>query len=181
MVAELEREPVFVEPYDQEWPAWFAAERERLLISLGSHVVTVDHIGSTAVPGLMAKPIIDILLGVGDMSDRSTLVSPLVAAGYAYIPEYEKTFPERLFFYRRQPRACHVHLVRADSEFRQRHLLFRDYLRAHPEARAAYARLKEELAKRFRHDRQAYLEGKSEFIRALQLEAEAERSHGLIK
>lgn len=181
MVAELEREPVFIVPYDPEWPAWFAAERERLLIILGSRAASIEHIGSTAVPGLCAKPIVDVLLGVEDMGDRSSFVFPLVAAGYAYIPEYEKTLPERLFFYRRQPRACHVHLVRTDSDFYYRHLLFRDYLLVHPEACAAYARLKENLAKRFRHDRQAYTDGKNEFIRALEMTAAAEQSRGLIK
>jgi len=81
MIADLEREPVFIVPYDPEWAMWFTAERERLLIILGSRAASIEHIGSTAVPGLSAKPIIDILLCVGDMSDRSSIISPLVAAG----------------------------------------------------------------------------------------------------
>lgn len=181
MVAELEKEPVFVVPYDPLWREWFLEDREQLLIIFGEAGIAVEHIGSTAVPGLAAKPIIDILVGARSMSERSSFISALVATGYTYIPEYEKLFPERLFFYRRRPHACNVHWVQIDSDFWRRHLLFRDFLRRYPDVCRDYAALKENLAVRFRHDRQGYLAGKKECIRAWTVAAEAEQSRGLIK
>jgi len=157
-------QPVEIVEYDPAWPRRFAEERDRIAAALGPAALVIEHIGSTAVDGLPAKPVIDIMVGVSDIERSGQAVAALIELGYDYAPEFESDIPERRYFYKGIPHTHHVHMVAQTSDFFDRHLAFRDHLRAHPEAAAEYSRLKRGLAARFRHDRDAYTEGKRRFV-----------------
>lgn len=127
---------------------------------------SIEHIGSTAVPGLVAKPIIDIMLGVEALARFEPRIPDLQALGYRYRPELESEIPERRFFVRVRgaARTHHLHVVQAGCGFWADHLLFRDHLRNRPETREAYNRVKLSLARQYRDDRDAYAQGKTAFI-----------------
>jgi GrpB-like predicted nucleotidyltransferase (UPF0157 family) len=160
----LESGVVRLVPYDPSWPALFAAESRRILDVCHAHGVSLvlEHTGSTAVPGLDAKPILDILAGRAAESDRAAAIAALVAAGYTY--RGEQGILGRDFFRRGEPRSHHVHLTTVGGTFWQDHRAFRDYLRAHPDEAAEYARVKHELAARFPRDRESYIDGKGAFV-----------------
>lgn len=162
------RSAIEIRPYDPAWPALFEAERARLVSLFSGDRVQVEHVGSTAVPGLAAKPIVDVLLGVERLEQVEARIPALAASGYEYLPEHESLLPERRFFARPRvrPRAVHVHAVELASAFWERHLLFRDFLRANPGAAARYEKLKLRLAERFRDDREGYTRAKTEFVEA---------------
>jgi GrpB-like predicted nucleotidyltransferase (UPF0157 family) len=124
--------------------------------------VELEHIGSTAVPGLAAKPIIDILAGRPVDTPRAAVIAAIEAADYEYRGEQE--IPGRDFFRRGEPRSWHLHLTEIDSEFWRQHRAFRDYIRANPAAALEYQRVKLELARRFPFDRPSYIDGKTEFV-----------------
>ncbi|AHY47143.1 hypothetical protein RradSPS_1860 [Rubrobacter radiotolerans] len=154
-------EPVRLIPYDASWPQEFEQHRKRLADALGAVALRIEHIGSTSVPGLPAKPVIDILVSVPDLKDEDAYRPSLEDLG---LPLCVRT-PERRFFRVRDGgRDVHVHVVVRGGEEERRHLLFPAYLRAFPERRKAYARLKEELAEEFRIDRTRYTEKKAPFI-----------------
>ena len=160
--------------YDPAWPGAYERERAAILGALGDLVFAIEHVGSTAVPGLGAKPIIDMMVAVrGVFDDGQRCVAPLQALGYEYMGE--RGIPGRLFFARPipRPRTHHLHMVEPESDFWCRHLLFRDYLRGHPEEARAYYELKVRLAARFQADRDAYTEAKTEFIRSVEAKARA--------
>ncbi|MHB0874462.1 MAG: GrpB family protein [Anaerolineae bacterium] len=164
--------PVVIVDYDQEWPARFAEEREIIVAAIGPHVVAVEHVGSTAVPGLGAKPVIDIIVGVRSLADAAACIEPLAAVGYDYHRDHEAEMPERRYFdVQTERRDAHLHMVEYGGEFWRRHLAFRDYLRAHPEASAEYDRLKRELAARFGRDRDGYTNAKSDFVKDIERRA----------
>jgi GrpB-like predicted nucleotidyltransferase (UPF0157 family) len=171
-------QPVLIVPYDPAWPEAFRAERALLAAALGSDRFRFEHIGSTAVPGLGAKPVLDILLGAPALSEIDAAIGRIEALGYVYVPEYEREIPDRRFFRKDMNglRTHHVHAVETDGDFWRKHLLFRDHLRSHPEAAEAYHRLKRDLARRFRNDRDAYTDGKTQFIREALEAARAERA-----
>lgn len=150
--------PVLV-PYDPAWPARFAAYRDELLAAGGAIFAVIHHIGSTSVPGLGAKPTIDIMPGLRRYEDGYALVEPLEARGYDYLGEYG--LPGRHFFRRMKDSHVHTYVVGQGQWHDQ--LDFRDYLRAHPWARDAYWALKRELART--HDNVGdYAEAKSDFV-----------------
>ena len=126
--------------------------------------VAIEHVGSTAVPNLGSKPVIDVMVGVRTLDEVEVRIPQLESAGYEYVPEYEKQLPERRYF--RKPRfgarEFHVHCVVKGSVFWIRHLAFRDYLRAHPETASAYYDLKRDLAARL--TKEQYTDAKSSFI-----------------
>ena len=159
---------VVLTPYSPMWPAVFDMEKRRLLEAFNDAVV-VEHIGSTAVPGLGAKPIIDVMLGTPDIRLVESRLEALAADGWRYVPEFERSIPERRYFTKleRPPGKFHLHAVPLGGTFWQRHLAFRDALRADERLADKYWRLKQLLAVRFRDDRAAYADGKSEFIRAV--------------
>jgi GrpB-like predicted nucleotidyltransferase (UPF0157 family) len=145
----------------------FERERAKLETALGSHVMTVEHVGSTAVPGLAAKPIIDLAVGVQSLAEaQARCIDVLQALGYMYMPEYQSWLPDELFFRKGVPGPWthHVHVMEPSSPGWERRLLFRDYLRAHPDAAEAYMDLKRRLAAAFRDDIAAYRTGKSAFV-----------------
>ena len=125
----------------------------------------IEHIGSTAIPGLAAKPTIDILIGIKDL-EGAGMIPLLQSAGYVYVPEFELDMPERRYFYkgRKVEDDFHLHMVELESPFWKRHLAFRDHLRLHLDEVKAYEELKLALAKKFRDDRDGYTEAKTEFI-----------------
>ena len=157
---------VILTPYSPLWPAIFDVEA-RALEGIFDNAVRVEHVGSTAVPGLGAKPIVDICVGAPDLAFIEARIPRMVAAGYRYVPEFERAIPGRRYFTRTdgQPGNFHVHAVVLDGAFWRSHLAFRDALRADPRAAAEYWKLKQRLAARFPNDRAAYADGKSTFIR----------------
>lgn len=165
---------VVVVPYDDGWPDAFERERARLAAVFGSEA-TIEHVGSTAVPGLFAKPIIDIMVGMPALGAIEMRTAAMQALGYDYVPQYEREMPERRYFRRpsAHPRTHHVHGVVTNGEFWRVHLAFRDYLRTHPQDARAYGELKRALAARHGFDRRAYLEGKSTFVESILARAAA--------
>ncbi len=171
------RPPIGVVDYDPDWPAQFEAERDRLVGEIGKWVLAVEHIGSTAVSGLAAKPIIDIMPGIRSLEDADRCVEGMRRLGYEYVPEFEDALPDRRYLKKGHPeQRLHVHIVEVDGPFWQRHVAFRDYLRSHPGVAAEYAALKRRLAAEYPHDSLAYTEAKSEFILGIEKAAAAARS-----
>jgi GrpB-like predicted nucleotidyltransferase (UPF0157 family) len=162
--------------YDAAWPEMAAAEIARIWAAVGEAAVRIEHVGSTAVPGLAAKPIIDLQLAVADVGARSLYVEPLEGLGYLFAPDPGS--PNFHFFGlpAARPRTHHLHVCAAGSEDERRHLAVRDYLRAHPEEVVSYAKLKRGLVARAPGDRLAYIEGKEEYVAALERRALA-RDH----
>jgi len=156
-----------------EWPNRFLKEKARIEQALSGFapLLGLEHIGSTAVPGLPAKPILDIAAGIDRLEGCDDWIAPLAAIGYEYIPKNE--VPNRHFFRRGEWRkgTHHLHIYEWNGEAWLAHLRFRDYLRAHPEARDRYATLKRELAALHPDDRAAYTRLKSPFIQAMMQEA----------
>ena len=165
----LESGTVRVVAYDARWPSLFAEEAARLVRALAPLPIRLEHTGSTAVQGLAAKPVLDILGGYPEGAELAAYVDALTRAGYVH--RGEQGIPGREFFRRGTPRAYHLHLVSVGSAFWREHLAFRDWLRTHDEARDEYARLKQALAARFPRDREAYIEGKGPFVREVLREA----------
>jgi GrpB-like predicted nucleotidyltransferase (UPF0157 family) len=157
-------QPVEVVDYDQQWPQRYAEERDRIASVIGDAAVAIEHVGGTAVPGLPAKPVIDLMVGVADIERAGPAVAGLINLGYEYIPEFETQLPDRRYFRRGTPESHHVHMVPVSSDYWSDHLLFRDYLRTHPQAAEEYGKLKRGLAGRFHLDRGAYRAGKVPFI-----------------
>ena len=166
---------VTIVPYDPDWPRRFEDERSVLAAVFAGSDAIIEHVGSTAVPGLGAKPVVDILIGVPILREVEDRIPAFEAAGYEYVHEYEEQLPDRRYF--RKPRvgtrAFHVHGVVTGSDFWIRHLAFRDHLRAHPESAVAYYTLKRELAMRV--SKEAYTEAKSPFIESVLASAIRER------
>ena len=165
-MTELSNEVVIVD-YDPAWPGMFEKEKARLLAVAGTWMQDVQHVGSTAVPELAAKPIIDIMIAIYDLADVEKCIAPIESLGYGYMGEHG--LPERHFFRKPAPdtwigRTHHIHMVLKNSNQWTNQVNFRDYLRAHPETRQAYQDLKRDLAGQFGNDRFAYTDAKQEFI-----------------
>ena len=155
---------VRIDSYDPEWPARFEQEREALERLLGNGLTGgIHHVGSTSVPGLAAKPVIDILVGVKDLDAARSYINPLAALDYMYAPYRPE---EMVWFCKPNPvhRTHHLHLVPADSARFRAELAFRDHLRANPDIAEEYVALKRKLAREFKRDREAYTEAKADFI-----------------
>jgi sirohydrochlorin cobaltochelatase len=161
--------PVVIVDYDPQWPARFEEERALIRSAIGPHVVAIEHVGSTAVVGLGAKPVIDIIVGIRSLADAAHCIGPLAAVGYTYYPDHEAEMPERRYFdVQAGPRDAHLHMVEYGGAFWQRHLAFRDYLRSHPEAMREYDRLKRELAAHYGSDREGYTNAKTDFVKGIE-------------
>ena len=166
-------EVVIVE-HDRNWKLLFQQEVALIKKVLDKDLINrIEHFGSTSVPNLAAKPIIDLLIGVNSLERaKQTAVEPLELLGYAYWRDNPD--PQRMFFVKglppNSPRTHHIHMVESDSIMWER-LLFRDYLCQHRNEAAKYAELKRQLAKRFIHDREAYTQGKAEYIRSVMAKA----------
>jgi GrpB-like predicted nucleotidyltransferase (UPF0157 family) len=170
----MSHERIVIVAHDPGWVEEYERESARVRGALGDLVLAVEHIGSTAIPGLAAKPIVDIMVGVRSLADARSKVGVMEALGYLYVPEFEAQIPDRLFFQRGSPRTHHLHIVEKGSQFWARQLLFRDYVTTHPDVAQAYAELKQELAGRFAEDREGYTHAKTSFVEAVLAKAEAE-------
>lgn len=183
-IARVVAEHVAIVPYDPEWPRIFEQERDHLLSCLPNDLIErIEHFGSTAVPGLAAKPIVDMLVQVADLEQTKTRIAPLLEAqGYDYFwrPSFgDDTPPFYAWFIKRDAsgvRTHHIHMVEAHFAHWDR-LLFRDYLIEHPAVAAEYAELKMRLSERHGGDRVAYTKAKSDFVTAVTARAKA---HSLI-
>lgn len=172
-IARVVEEKVIVVPYDPRWPELFAQERRHLLACLPFDLIKrIEHFGSTAVPGLCAKPIVDILVEVTRLDETRRRIAPVLEAqGYDYFwrPSFgEDTPPFYAWFIKRDPRGNrthHIHMVEAGSPLWNR-LLFRDMLIARPALARKYGALKKNLSGLHRSDRVSYTLAKSEFISA---------------
>ena len=150
-------------PYDPEWPRLFAQLAERLRDALGTTALRIDHIGSTSVPDLDAKPIVDVQISVADFEPMDAYRAPLERLGFVFRADNtERT--KRYFREAPGTRRTHVHVRRAGSWAEQFNLLFRDYLRVHADDARRYAAVKRELAARFGADRQGYTDAKDPYI-----------------
>ena len=170
-IARVLRDHVSIVPYDPNWPIMFAQERDHLLSCLPREMIgRIEHFGSTAIPGLAAKPIVDMLVEVRSLEEtKSRIVPVLVAQGYDYFwrpTRGDDIPPFYAWFIKRDAagaRTHHIHMVEKDFEQWDR-LLFRDYLIEHPEVAEEYEDLKLRLARDHPNDRVAYTEGKTDFV-----------------
>lgn len=154
--------------YDPRWPELFAAEAHRIRAALGPIAQRIEHNGSTAVPGLAAKPVIDIQISVDALQPIAAYREPLVALGYTHVAHADDAFCPFLHRPASWPHTHHIHVVRLGGPEERRTLAFRDYLRAHDEVAREYETLKRRLASTFAADdaaaRECYAQAKTEFI-----------------
>jgi GrpB-like predicted nucleotidyltransferase (UPF0157 family) len=164
-------ERVFISPYDAEWPEIFSKLGAALRNALGAAALRIDHIGSTSIPGLAAKPIIDVQISVARLEPVAPYRSPLESLGYVFRSDN----PERTKrYFREKPgeRRTHIHVRRAGSWAEQFALLFRDYMRTHREDAERYADLKYRLAEQYGDDRHGYTEAKAAFTWEVMVKAD---------
>lgn len=152
-------------PYHPAWQDLFEQERDILRASLGDLVLEVQHVGSTSIPGMVAKPILDIAIAVRDFDEAKACVAPIEQLGYLY--RGELGIPRRHYFVKGEPRTHHIHMLEITSQEWKNHLLFRDILTRDPQKARAYANLKIELAQRFPNDRGAYTDAKAPLIQQI--------------
>lgn len=166
---------VTVERYDPNWTDRFRKEEQLLKQQLSDVEATIEHIGSTAVEGLCAKPTIDMMIGLKQFEMADRLIDSLEALGYEYMDRYNDVMPHRRFFQKSKDgvRTHHIHMVEVASDFWVRHLRFRDHLRECKEDRDRYAQLKMQLAERDWNDRNEYALAKTGFIRMIEEKAAA--------
>lgn len=159
----LKRGSVQLHPYHKQWSSEFEKEKQSLLHKLGDLIVDVQHIGSTSVPGLTAKPIIDMSAGVRRFKDAKKLAKPLRELGY----NFDRPFQNQIFFAKGPDakRTHYLHVMRYNGAKWRNDALFRDYLSTHPKRVKAYAALKVKLAKQYPGERQKYSDGKDRFIK----------------
>ena len=172
-------EEISIVPYNSEWPVWFEKEAEFLWRKLPkSLIIRIEHFGSTAIPGLAAKSIIDILAEVSSLELTQKQIVPLLESeGYDYFWRMDCE-PAYAWFIKRNAegkRTHHIHMVEADSKLWDR-LYFRDYLREFPDEAQRYAELKRSLAEKYLNNRVAYTEGKAQYV--ISITEEARRYYG---
>lgn len=165
-----EPEPIELASYDAAWAAQFEEWKERLLAALPAVPRRIEHVGSTSVPGLAAKPVVDIQISVDDPEDEANYVPAIESLG----AQLRNRDSEHRFFrpYADRPRDVHIHVCRVGSVWERRHIVFRDYLRSSAAARHEYLQTKETAAARWGDDRIAYTEAKGETIQRLTRTAE---------
>jgi GrpB-like predicted nucleotidyltransferase (UPF0157 family) len=186
--------PIIIADYDAVWPHRFERERMEIVRACGAAAfVRIEHMGSTAVPGLAAKAIIDIMPGIRSLDDAPPLIPRLESIGYEYVPEYEQPnafdegMPFRRYFRKdvNGERAFHMHMVEVDSDFWRTHLLFRDFLRISPADADEYARVKRMVAAEYNatvtpesNINLGYTDKKSDCINAIMAKARAHFGSG---
>lgn len=179
---------ITIEDYNEQWPLAFAQQRDIIRQALSGIPAAIEHIGSTSVPGLGAKPIIDILVGLDTEAALDSVIFPMQQSGYTYHKKYEPLWRERRYFVKLQPitglpiptlidigaddsyrahfnTTVHIHIVEKDKYDWQRHIAFRDYLRAHPDVRAAYEQIKRKISEQEFTDMIAYNDMKDAFVK----------------
>lgn len=174
--------PIIITAYNEEWPGYYQAEEKRLQAGIGpANIVKMEHYGSTSIPGMYAKPTIDILLEVKAGTDLDELINKFRSMGYYYSHQPDDPPPHMMFMKGYSPggyqgQAYHVH-VRYKGDWDE--LYFRDFLIMHPEIAAEYGRLKLGLQAEYKYDREGYTRGKSEFISKVTSKARKESGSGL--
>src|SRR6516165_12119721 len=163
--------PITLADYDLDWPAHFAREAARIRATLGGRAVQVEHVGSTSVPGLAAKPIVDILLAVPDSADEQAYVPALEAVGYVLRAREPDWFEHRMF--KGPDTDINLHVFTAGAAEIDRMLLFRDRLRADDTDRDAYLQVKRDLAQRSWRHMQHYADSKSDIVQQIMARATA--------
>jgi GrpB-like predicted nucleotidyltransferase (UPF0157 family) len=174
LIGEIEPQNIIVSDYDPAWPERFRREDARIRAALGKAALSVEHIGSTSVPGLAAKPIVDILLVVEDSGDETSYLPALEAAGYVLRVREPDLDEHRMF--RTPAKDVHVHVFSPGSQEIERYLLLRERLRRNDEDRQLYARTKRDLASRDWPSMQHYAEAKTEVIEGIIARAATARS-----
>jgi GrpB-like predicted nucleotidyltransferase (UPF0157 family) len=166
---------ILVVPHNPAWVQAARNEAARLLAIFAPRVLRIHHIGSTAIPGIKAKPIVDLLVEVDDIQAIDAYNQGMVSLGY--IPKGEYGISGRRLFAKgeEEARTHNIHVYQAGNPEISRHLDFRDYLLRHAQAARAYSLLKEELARKFPHDIESYVDGKTEFIRDIEQKALIEK------
>lgn len=185
---------IVIEAYTAKWINDFNAEKDRLGTALQGFHATIEHIGSTSVPGLGAKPIIDILIGLHNETDLDKIVVPMQESGYTYFRKYEPMMPYRRFFVKLQRlpgkrlpaiidigedftagkdfiAKANIHILVKDTPHWDRHIAFRDFLRAHPDVSGAYYELKKALSSREFRDTIEYNQAKDAFVKQTEQQA----------
>jgi GrpB-like predicted nucleotidyltransferase (UPF0157 family) len=162
---------VRVVDYDSAWPVLARQELWAVKNAVAEAAVRVEHVGSTAVPGLAAKPIVDLQLSVDRIEPRERYAVALTQLGYLFVPAPES--PDYHFFAKppERPRAYHLHVCEAGSHHEFRHVAVRDFLRSHPDEVGRYAELKREIVSRHPRDRLAYIAGKDRYVTGLERRA----------
>jgi GrpB-like predicted nucleotidyltransferase (UPF0157 family) len=167
----MSEEPIRLADYDQHWPLRFESEKHLIEETLGTWIVGgVEHVGSTSIPGLIAKPTIDIMIGVEDLEAAQACIPLMERMGYVYSPyraDIMHWFCKPSF----EKREYHAYLMEYGSHEWKLRVAFRDHLRTHPAVADAYVALKKDLAARFHDDREAYTDGKAAFIERISHEA----------
>lgn len=159
---------VEVVPPNPQWRSEFEHESQRVAEALGGNAVAVHHIGSTAIPTIYAKPIVDMLVEVSEITAVDARNAAIAALGYEAMGEFG--IPGRRYFRKHNAagvRTHHIHAFEIGSPQIDRHLTFRDYMIAHPDDAQAYSNLKRELAKQYPSDIEGYMDGKDEFIKEM--------------
>lgn len=157
--------------YNSDWPRIFDSEKLLIEAKFPIKEIIIEHIGSSAVPNLKAKPVIDLLIGISSLpEDIQSIVDYLKNLGYIYVEEYNMTIPERRFFMKdtNGKRSHHLHLVSFNSDFWDRHIFFRNQLHQNPELRKAYEKLKTDLSKVEWNSGNDYADAKSNFIKSVE-------------
>jgi GrpB-like predicted nucleotidyltransferase (UPF0157 family) len=158
-----------VVPHKEEWAALFDIEAEKLKTIFGDQAINIHHIGSTAIQGIVAKPIVDILIEVKDIHAVNQHNSEMKKLGY--IPKGEYGMSGRRFFIKgtETQRTHHVHIFENGDSHVSRHVNFRDYMNLHSDVARAYSKLKQELAEKYPYDIESYMAGKSSFIEEVEM------------
>ncbi|HEX6708696.1 MAG TPA: GrpB family protein [Rubrobacter sp.] len=164
---------VILAEYDPGWPALFEAEKERIMDAIGPQALAIEHVGSTAIPGMPAKPVIDVMAGTRNVAETAdACTAPLQNIGYEYIPK--PALLDRRFFRRGAwllECMYHLHMVELGGDTWYRYTLFRDALRADPDVARGYQELKQQLAAEYRFDRATYTAAKNSFVEGVVDEA----------
>ncbi len=161
--------------FDPKWAEKFKEEKEAIMERIGKFVLSIDHIGSTAIPNIVAKPVIDILIGIKSLDQSDEIITAMQNVGYEYLESIESHFPERRLFVKpptnKEKRLFNVHIWEHQSKGWEEMLSFRDYLLAHPETAKEYEYVKKHMAKRFPNNEVAYSIGKEGFMQVILLRA----------
>lgn len=157
--------PIELHPHDPQWAAYFDEVKLALFGVLGGYVLDLQHVGSTSIPGIKAKPVIDIAVAIEQYPLPGEVLAAVEALGYTYLGEYG--IPHRhIFFQRGGPVGYNIHINELANDEFQRHVLFRDYMRAHPDAAQEYEHLKLDLATQH-NDVNTYADHKGEFVQGI--------------
>ena len=156
---------VFLARAHAAWAAAYERERAEIAAALGEHIIGIEHVGSTSIPDVPAKPILDILVGIQDFDEARACVAPMTGLGYTY--RGENGIPRRHYFVKGDPRTHHVHMVEVQSDTWKGTLRFRDLLRTHPHLASEYACEKERLARTYADDREGYQREKDKVVESI--------------